>query len=531
MNRGRSILAFALIATLASCVERRTSTSMEPRVPDVQPAAALTSATIAQTLLASGHDPNNLKVYTTASIAPAPNALVTVAVLTHQSSTAAPAPTLTGGGMAAWDLVATTTFNGATPLDRVTIFRAMSAAPGSGPITITSSVTVSNCQWIVSQWDGVETGGTNGAGAIVQTGATSGAAVNGLTVSLGAFADAADVGYGVFGIASATVAATAGTGFTRIDEQPSGEGTTGDLFAEWAVNDNTVDATWSSKSAGALGVEIKAAGSSGGGGGGVSAALSTVSASPGSITAGSGTSTITVTAKDANGNAISGATVVLAATGTGNTLTQPAATTDANGVATGSLASTVAGAKVVSAKINGTSITQTATVTVTPGPVDASQSTVAAAAPAWVVPGAPSTITVTAKDANGNPISGATVVLAATGMRTLTQPTDTTSASGMTTGMVSGMMEETIIVSATANGTGITQTATVEVVAQAAATITQTLLTSGNNAANQKTYTTASIAPAPNALITVAVLMRRSSGAVTPTVTGGGMPAWDLVAS
>jgi galactose oxidase-like protein/invasin-like protein/Big-like domain-containing protein len=530
MNRGRSIMALALIATLATCVERRTSASLEPGAPDVQPAAALTSATIAQTLLASGHDPNNLRVYTTASIAPAPNALVTVAVLTHQSSSAAPAPTLTGGGMAAWDLVATTTFNGATPLDRVTIFRAMSAAPGSGPITITSSVTVSNCQWIISQWDGAETGGTNGAGAIVQTGTTSGAAVNGLTVTLAALADPADVSYGVFGLASATAAATAGGGFTRIDEQPSGEGTTGDLFAEWAVNDNTVDATWSSKSAGALGVEIKAAGSSGGGGGGVSAALSTVAASPGSITAGSGTSTITVTAKDANGNAISGATVVLAATGTGNTLTQPAATTDANGVATGSLVSTVAGAKTVSAKINGTSITQTATVTVTPGPVDASQSTVAAA-PASVVPGASSTITVTAKDANGNPVSGATAVLAATGMRTLTQPADTTSASGVTTGTVSGMMEETIIVSATINGTAITQTATVEVVAQAAATITQTLLTAGNNAANQRVYTTASISPAPNALVTVAVLMRRSGGALTPTVTGGGMTAWGLVGS
>ena len=149
MNRGRSILAVALVAMLATCVEHRPPTSSEPGMPGVQPAAALTSATITQTLLTAGHDPNNLKVYTTASIAPAPNALVTVAVLTHQSSSAAPAPTLTGGGMTAWDVVATTTFNGATPLDRVTIFRAMSAAPGSGPITITSSVTVSNCQWIV----------------------------------------------------------------------------------------------------------------------------------------------------------------------------------------------------------------------------------------------------------------------------------------------------------------------------------------------------------------------------------------------
>jgi uncharacterized protein YjdB len=530
MNRGRSILAFGLIATLATCVEHRTPTSSEPGVPDVQPAAALTSATIAQTLLTSGHDPNNLKIYTTASIAPAPNALVTVAVLTHQSSSAAPAPTLTGGGMTAWDLVATVAYNGATPLDRVSIFRAMSASPGSGPVTITSSVTVSNCQWIVSQWDGVDAGGTNGSGAIVQTGSATGTTVNGLTVTLAAFADPADAAYGVFGIASATPAATAGSGFTRIDEQPSGEGTIGDVFGEWALGDNTIDATWSSKSAGALGVEIKAGGSSGGGGSGVSTSLSTLAAAPGTFTAGAGTSTITVTAKDGSGNPISGATVVLAATGTGNTLTQPSTATDANGVATGTLASTATGAKVVSAKINGTSITQTDTVTVTPGPVDAGQSTVAAA-PASVVPGAPSTITVTAKDASGNPISGATVVLAATGMTNITQPTDTTSATGTTTGTVTGMMEETITVSATINGTAITQTATVEVVAQTAATIAQTLLTSGNNAANQKIYTTASIAPAPNALITVAVLMRRSSGAVTPTVTGGGMTAWDLVGS
>lgn len=140
--------------------------------------------------------------------------------------------------------------------------------------------------------------------------------------------------YGVFGIASNTPVATAGSGFTRIDEQPSGESTTGDLFAEWAVNDNTIDATWSNKSAGALGVEIKAAGS---GGGGVSAAQSTVAASPTSIVAGSGSSTITVTAKDSSGTRVSGATVVLSATGSGNTLTQPSGPTNAQGVATGTL--------------------------------------------------------------------------------------------------------------------------------------------------------------------------------------------------
>ncbi|MGE5144961.1 MAG: Ig-like domain-containing protein [Acidobacteriota bacterium] len=534
MDRGRKTIAVtvALIATLVTCVDRRTPTDLSQSGGDGSPVnASLVSVPITQTLLTSGHDPNNLRVYTTASITPAPNALVTVAVLTHQSSSAAPVPTLSGGGMAGWDVVTTTTFNGATPLDRVTIFRAMSASPGSGPITITSSVTVSNCQWMVSQWDGVDASGTNGAGAVVQTGTTTGTAVNGLTVTLATFADANDVGYGVFGIASATPAATAGSGFTRIDEQPSGEGTTGDLFAEWAANDNTIDATWTSKSAGALGVELKAGSGSGGGCGGVSASLSTLTALPASVTAGSATSTITVTAKDANGQPVSGATVLLSATGTGNTLTQPSGPTGANGVATGTLASTVAEAKTISVKINGTAITQTATVKVVPAPVSASQSTVAAA-PATIVPSSgTATITVTAKDAYGNPISGATVVLATTGSAIVTQPADTTNASGVATGTLSSPVEETDIVSATIAGTAITQTATVQVIPQTAAAIAHTLLTSGNNAANQKVYTTASIAPAPNALITIAVLMRRSSGVISPTITGGGMTKWDLVAN
>src|SRR2546426_111037 len=109
----------------------------------------------------------------------------------------------------------------------------------------------------------------------------------------------------------------------------------------------------------------------------VSASLSTVAATPTSLTAGSGSATVTVTVKDANGTPMSGATVVLAATGSGNTLVQPSSTTDANGVATGTLSSSVAEAKTVSATVNGTAITPTTLVTVTAAPVSASLSTVA----------------------------------------------------------------------------------------------------------------------------------------------------------
>jgi len=189
-----------------------------------------------------------------------------------------------------------------------------------------------------------------------------------------------------------------------------------------------------------------------------------VTAAPASITAGSGTSTITVTAKDANGNPIGGATVVLAATGSGNTLTQPSGTTDATGVATGTLSATVAEPKTVSATIGGTAVTQTAAVTVMSGAVSASRSTVTAAPPSLTAGSGSSTITVTVKDASGNPIAGATVVLAATGSgNTLTQPSGTTDAAGVATGTLGSTGAGAKTISATASATAITQTATVTV--------------------------------------------------------------------
>src|SRR5439155_725619 len=100
----------------------------------------------------------------------------------------------------------------------------------------------------------------------------------------------------------------------------------------------------------------------------VNGAQTTLVASPATITASSGTSasTITVTARDQYGNPVRGKTVTLTATGSANALVQPRDTTDPNGVATGSLSSTFAEAKVLSATVPGISITQRDTVTVSP---------------------------------------------------------------------------------------------------------------------------------------------------------------------
>ena len=82
---------------------------------------------------------------------------------------------------------------------------------------------------------------------------------------------------------------------------------------------------------------------------------STVGAtSPLTASSGSSASSVTVTLRDQFDNRISGRTVTVAVTGSGNTVNQPVATTNASGVATGSFSSTVAQGKTVTASFTGT---------------------------------------------------------------------------------------------------------------------------------------------------------------------------------
>ncbi len=104
--------------------------------------------------------------------------------------------------------------------------------------------------------------------------------------------------------------------------------------------------------------------------GGVSSFNSTAVASPntGLVADGVSTSTITVTAKDGTGSLLSGKTVALAVSGSGNILTQPSSTTDVNGQITATLASTVAETKTITVTVDGTVINAQPTVTFVPGP-------------------------------------------------------------------------------------------------------------------------------------------------------------------
>ena len=78
---------------MATCTETRTPTSVGGPLSDV-PTGQVVSGT--PTLLTVGNNTVNQKIYTTASIAPAANALITIAVLGHNSTAAPPSPTVTG---------------------------------------------------------------------------------------------------------------------------------------------------------------------------------------------------------------------------------------------------------------------------------------------------------------------------------------------------------------------------------------------------------------------------------------------------
>lgn len=140
----------------------------------------------------------------------------------------------------------------------------------------------------------------------------------------------------------------------------------------------------------------------------VSAANSTITASPGTITAGGSGSTITVTARDASNNLVPDASVSFVATSGGGSFTPGGATTNASGVATTTYTNTAAGPKTIGATAGGVMLDDEAAVTVNPDAADAGQSTLVPD-PTSVTANTASTLTLTLRDQFGNPISGQSV--------------------------------------------------------------------------------------------------------------------------
>lgn len=112
----------------------------------------------------SNQDSTNQQNFTTASLTATANKLYILGVLTYDGTGLT--VSVTGGGLT-WDSIAQTTSTGGV---RMSVFRALSASPGAGAaLTIDAGGTVSGCAWDVQEFDGIDTSGSNGAGAIAQS--------------------------------------------------------------------------------------------------------------------------------------------------------------------------------------------------------------------------------------------------------------------------------------------------------------------------------------------------------------------------
>jgi len=223
---------------------------------------------ITQAKLTDGGSGTDATSYATASVTPGANRLIVVAVLNSKSTTP-DTPTLSGNGLT-YVQIATVTFQTiASPQKRLTLFRAMGASPSAGAITIDmGGVTQSGCAWSVSEFDGVDTSGTDGSGAVVQSATNSVDSSGSLDVTLAAYGDGTNhAAYGAFG-ANSTEVQNAEAGWTEISEATHATPSTV-LHTVWLLGpgaDVTVhnDSATTTLRRGGIAIEIKVAAVAGG---------------------------------------------------------------------------------------------------------------------------------------------------------------------------------------------------------------------------------------------------------------------------
>jgi len=190
---------------------------------------------------------------TTASISPGANNLDIVSVQSYFTG-ANNIPTVTGAG-GTWTIIATQA--DATSNRRVTLFRDLSASPGSGPLTISFGQAANPEAWSVDEFSNTDTTGTHGSGAIVQSvGVTANSTSSGASIPLAALFSAHDATMGYIRI-NQTSTVSAGAGFTQLSNIVNAS----DSEAEWAIDLTPVTWTWSSQSVVDVGlaIEIKSA--------------------------------------------------------------------------------------------------------------------------------------------------------------------------------------------------------------------------------------------------------------------------------
>lgn len=214
------------------------------------------------TNLTSGSDTDGNSTCTTASVTLTSNRLHLLSVTQFESTgSASNAPTCTG-----WTQVATHEFYTAAGVlfARQTVLRRLGAGE-TGTHTIDfASQNQTEVRWAIDQSDAnVDTTGTNGSGAIVQTANGTASAAASVSATLAAFGSTDNGTFGSVGAYGGGMSTwTQGTGFTKLADAPGGFSTDISLLTEYRTdNDTSVDASMSSSvdAAGLIAIEIKAA--------------------------------------------------------------------------------------------------------------------------------------------------------------------------------------------------------------------------------------------------------------------------------
>lgn len=196
---------------------------------------------ITQTVLLADGDEVDRTVYTTASINPTANKLVVCMVMAADQgfSGTVHVDSVTGAGLTWVEMVDLNFDTIASERRCLAIYRALGPAPSAGALTITLDSPGTACRWIIVEFDNIDTSGTNGSGAIVQSATNRADSGTSITATLGAFSGISNATIGCFGSGSVATNLTEGSGFTKISEVDLG--TIKAMFTFRDDNDTTVD--------------------------------------------------------------------------------------------------------------------------------------------------------------------------------------------------------------------------------------------------------------------------------------------------
>lgn len=217
----------------------------------------------APTSLTTGVTNTDNTVFTTASVSIQANTLITFCVGSRLvSGTTVTDPT--ASGLSATWVIIDKLSGGSDPSRYQVCFRTMSGSSQSGTVTVTFTETMTQAVWNITEWTGVDTGGTNGSAAIVQF-KTATAACSSCTVTLDSALTSGNRPFAAFVSGTGSAGATPETNWTELfdlhESSVLGAG-------EWkdADDDNSASYTFATSTQVVMVMmEIKAAAGGGGG--------------------------------------------------------------------------------------------------------------------------------------------------------------------------------------------------------------------------------------------------------------------------